>query len=761
MKIQFTIRNFLFLLFYFLVFKTECQVSQSKMDLFIEGLMKKMTLEEKIGQLNLPSIGFDITGPLLSKDVESKIQKGLVGGVFNTYTVNAVKKLQDFAITKTRLKIPLLFGFDVIHGHRTIFPIPLGLSCSWNLSLIEKTANAAALEASAEGLCWTFSPMVDISRDPRWGRVSEGAGEDPFLGSMVANAYVQGYQGSQLDSNSTIMACVKHFALYGAAESGRDYNTVDMSLVKMYNDYLPPYKAAIEAGVGTVMTAFNEINGIPASGNKWLLMDLLRNQWKFNGFVVTDYTAINEMVAHGYGNEKTVCTKALKAGVEMDMVGELYLKHLAQLVKEKKIKHSEINRACKLILEAKYKLGLFSDPYKFIRSEKEKTEIRTADKLALSLEAAIESMVLLKNKNQILPLKKDQKIAFIGPFVKDKRNLIGNWSGAGDFKLAVSVWEALEQNIGLQNIVYAKGCNVLEDEKLIKKLNEHDGQIILEKHSPEALILEAIETSKSADVIVAMLGETFGMSGEAASRSDIRLPENQINLLKALKKTGKPIVLLLMNGRPLCLEWEDEHMEGILETWFAGSQAGEAIYKVLYGEAIPSGKITMSFPRNIGQIPIYYNVKNTGRPLDLNQKYTSKYLDVENDALYPFGYGLSYTEFKYKNLQIDKKQLHLKDSLIVSIEVENTGPFDATETVQLYIQDKIGSITRPVKELKGFKKIYLKKGETKQVKFTIREPMLRFYNESLKFKSESGEFQIFIGKNSRDLENTYFHLILP
>ncbi|MDQ3141412.1 MAG: beta-glucosidase BglX [Bacteroidota bacterium] len=750
---------FLFLSLCFNVLQVEGQVPQTKMDLFIKDLLNKMTLEEKIGQLNLPSIGFDVTGPLLSKDVETKIEKGLVGGVFNTYTTTAVKKLQDIAVNKTRLKIPLLFGFDVIHGHRTIFPIPLGLSCSWNASLIEKTARAAALEANAEGLCWTFSPMVDISRDPRWGRVSEGAGEDPFLGSVLAKAYVYGYQGDQLDSKSILMACVKHFALYGAAESGRDYNTVDMSKVRMYNEYLPPYKAAIEAGVGTIMSSFNDINGIPATGNRWLMTELLRNQWNFKGFVVTDYTSINEMISHGFGDEKQVTEKAIKAGVEMDMVGELFLNILPKLVKEKKVSIQIINRACRLVLEAKYKLGLFSDPYKFIDPDKEKTEAMSADKLDLSLKAAIESMVLLKNKNHTLPLRKNQKVAFIGPLVKDKRNLIGNWSGAGDYTKAVSLWDALERNIENQDLHYAKGCNMLEDDALIKKLNEHGGQIIKDELSPDKLIDQAIELAQQVDVIIAVMGETFGMSGEAASRTDIGLPENQKALLKALTKTGKPIVLVLMNGRPLTLEWEDQHMDAILETWFAGTRAGDAIYNILYGYSVPSGKLTMTFPRDIGQIPIYYNTKNTGRPYDGKNKYSSKYLDESNDPLYSFGFGLSYTTFKYKNFKLLKNTLHANDSLIATIDIENTGDYEGEEIVQLYIQDKIGSITRPVKELKGFTKIFLKKGETKRVEFVIKETMLRFYNETLQWRSEPGAFQLMIGSNCMDVESVPFQLI--
>lgn len=731
----------------------------AKMNQFITALMQKMTLEEKIGQLNLPSVGFDVTGPVLSQGVEEKIKKGLVGGVFNTFTPIAVRKLQDIAVKETRLKIPLLFGYDVIHGHRTIFPVPLGLSASWNLSLIEHTARAAAEEASADGLNWTFSPMVDIARDPRWGRVSEGAGEDPWLGSQIAKAMVKGYQGNDLSKDNTILACVKHFALYGASEAGRDYNTVDMSRVKMYNEYLPPYKAAVDAGAATVMTSFNEIDGIPATANKWLLTDLLRKQWGFKGLIVTDYTAINEMIAHGMGDEKKVGELALKAGVDMDMVGEVFLKHGVELVRSGKVSQTQIDAACRRILEAKYKLGLFEDPYRYVSEERNKAQIMNAEKLQLSKEAAIKSMVLLKNANQTLPLDAAKKIAFIGPLVKNQRDLIGNWSGAGDWKKAVSVWAALEQKFGADKFSYAKGANLIDDEALRKRLNDHDAQIVAESASPEQLINEAVQTAQKADVVVAVLGEAFGMSGEAASRSRIGLPDNQLELLKALKKTGKPVVLVLMNGRPLTLSWEDEQVEAILETWFGGTQAGAAIADVLFGEANPSGKLTMSFPRNEGQIPVYYNAKNTGRPFDANQKYTSKYLDISNSPLYPFGYGLSYTSFSYGDIKLSKSSISGTEPIRISITISNTGSYDGTETVQLYIRDMVGSITRPVKELKGFQQLFLKKGESKEVTFTLTVNDLKFYNSDLKWVAEPGDFKVFAGGNSRDVKEAGFKLV--
>lgn len=731
---------------------------EMKMNQFITALMQKMTLEEKIGQLNLPSVGFDVTGPILSEGVEEKIKKGLVGGVFNTYTPVAVRKLQDIAVNETRLKIPLLFGYDVIHGHRTIFPIPLGLAATWDTALVQRTARAAADEATADGLNWVFSPMVDIARDPRWGRVSEGAGEDPWLGSQMAKVMVKGYQQNDLASDNTVLACVKHFALYGAAEAGRDYNTVDMSRLRMFNEYLPPYKAAIEAGVATVMTSFNEIDGIPATANKWLLNDLLRKQWGFKGMIVTDYTAINEMIAHGMGDEKKVGELSLNAGVDMDMVGEVFLKHSVKLVKTGKVSIAQVDAACHRILEAKYKLGLFDDPYRYVNEARNKTAILSEEKIQLSKEAAIKSMVLLKNANQTLPLNAAQKIAFIGPLVKDQRNLIGNWSGAGDWKKAVSIWNALEQKYGAGKFLYAKGCNLVDDPVLRKRLNDHDGQITPDEKTPEQLISEAVQTAQQSDVIVAVLGEAFGMSGEAASRSMIGLLDNQVELLKALKKTGKPIVLVLMNGRPLTLSWEDQNMDAILETWFAGTQAGNAIVEVLFGEANPSGKITMTFPRNVGQVPIYYNAKNTGRPFDENQKYTTKYLDVPNTPLYPFGYGLSYTTFSYGDISLNKTIINATDKLQVTVNITNTGNYDGEETVQLYIRDMVGSITRPVKELRRFEKITIKKGESREVSFTLTVEDLKFFNKDLKWVAEPGEFRVFVGTNSQDVKEATFTL---
>jgi beta-glucosidase len=726
---------------------------------FIDNLMGKMTLEEKVGQMNLPSVGFDVTGPVVSEGVDEKIKKGLVGGVFNTFTPIAVRKLQQLAVNESRLKIPLLFGYDVIHGHRTIFPINLGLSCSWDLDLIERTARAAAAEASADGLNWTFSPMVDIARDPRWGRVMEGSGEDPFLGSCIARAMVHGYQGQNFDKADTVLACVKHFALYGAAEAGRDYNTVDMSPVKMFNDYLPPYKAAVDAGAASVMTSFNEINGMPASGNKWLLTDLLRKQWGFKGFVVTDYTAINEMMAHGVGDETKVSELALNAGVDMDMVGEVFLKHASELVKSGKVSEAQIDAACRRVLEAKYKLGLFDDPYRFISDERNKTEMMSADKLQLSKEAAIKSMVLLKNSNQILPLSAQKKVAFIGPLVKDQRNLIGSWNGAGDWHKAISIWQALDTKFGANKFLYAKGCNLMDDAALIERLNRDGASLSRDDKTPQELVKEAVQTAQQADVVVAVLGEPCSLTGEAASRSRIGLFHNQIELLKALKGTGKPIVLVLMNGRPLTLAYENQISDAILETWFGGTEAGPAIVDTLFGEANPSGKLTMSFPYNEGQIPIYYNAKNTGRPFVEKEKYKSQYLDVSNAPLFPFGYGLSYTTFAYGDLSLSSATLKPSETLTVTTTIKNTGKYPGVETAQLYIRDLVGSITRPVKELKGFEKVELKPGESKTISFKLTSDDLRFYNSDLKYAAEPGEFHVFCGTDSKSVKEAMFTLV--
>ncbi|WP_461489332.1 beta-glucosidase BglX [Pontibacter sp. HJ8] len=737
------------------------QSTDPEMDKFINDLLAKMTLEEKIGQLNLVSVGFDVTGPIVSENVDENIRKGNVGGVFNTFTPVAVRKLQEFAVNNTRHKIPLLFGYDVIHGHRTIFPMPLGLASSWDMQAIERSARIAAEEATADGLNWVFSPMVDIARDPRWGRVAEGAGEDPWLGSRVAEAMVRGYQGDDLTLPNTAMACVKHFALYGAAEAGRDYGTVDMSLQRMFNEYMAPYKAALDAGAGSVMTSFNEINGVPATGNRWLMTELLRDQWGFDGFVVTDYTAINEMMAHGVGNEGEVAALALKAGVDMDMVGELFLKELGAQVKNGKVTEEEINLACRRVLEAKYKLGLFQDPYRYINEERAKNTMMKPEFREAARDIARKSMVLLKNEKNALPLKPSGTIALIGPLARNQRDLIGNWSGAGDWKQAVSVEQGIRNAVGSKvRINYAKGANITDDAQMIRRLNAHGGLLELDKRSSEAMIKEAVQVARNSDVVVAVVGEAQGMSGEAASRADIGLPGQQLALLKALKATGKPLVIVLMNGRPLTLNWEHENANAILETWFAGTEAGNAIADVLFGSYNPSGKLTMTFPRHVGQVPIFYNAKNTGRPFngeELN-KYTSRYMDVPNEPLYPFGHGLSYTTFQYSKPQLSKTTLKGTELLEIQVDVRNTGNYDGEEVVQLYVQDVVGSSTRPLKELKGFQKITLKKGESKTVTFKLTADDLKFYNNEMQYVYEPGEFRVFVGTSSRDVQEAGFRL---
>jgi beta-glucosidase len=726
---------------------------------FIDDLMSKMTLEEKIGQMNLLSVGFDVTGPIVSKDVDEKIKKGLVGGIFNTFTPDAVRKLQQIAVNQSRLKIPLLFGFDVVHGHRTIFPINLGLSCSWDTDLVERTAQAAAAEATADGLNWAFSPMVDIARDPRWGRVMEGSGEDPYLGSLIAKATVRGYQGRSYEKPNRLLACVKHYALYGAAEAGRDYNTVDMSPVKMFNDYMPPYKAAVEAGADSIMTSFNEVNGVPATGNKWLLDDILRKRWGFNGLIATDYTAVSEMVNHGVGDEAKVAELSINAGVDMDMVSELFIKEGADLVKSGRVSEAKIDAACRRILETKYKLGLFDDPYRFVSNKNSQDQMMSSDKLALSKEAALKSIVLLKNSNQVLPLNASKKVAFIGPLVKDQRNLIGSWSSAGDWKKATSIWQALETKYGANKFLYAKGCNLVDDKALIEKLNLNGAELSQDATPPEDLLKEAVKTAEQAEVVVAVLGESCAFSGEASCRSEIGLFHQQVALLKALKKTGKPIVLVLMNGRPLTLRYENIIMDGILETWFAGTEAGPAIVDTLFGDSNPCGKLTMSFPVNVGQIPIYYNAKNTGRPFEEKEKYRSKYLDVSTSPLFPFGYGLSYTDFEYGPVSVSSKTLKPSETLTVTTTVKNIGKRAAVQTMQLYTRDLVGTITRPVKELKGFQKVELKPGEEKTISFNLTSDDLRFYNSELEFKAEPGEFKVYCGPDSQNVQEANFTLI--
>ncbi|RYD76930.1 MAG: beta-glucosidase BglX, partial [Sphingobacteriales bacterium] len=734
----------------------------AKMNTFITNLMAKMTVDEKIGQLNLPSSGDITTGQANSSDIGKKIKNGQVGGLFNIKGVDKIKAVQKVAVEESRLKIPLLFGMDVIHGYNTVFPIPLGMSATWDMTAVQKSARVAAIEASASGINWTFSPMVDISRDPRWGRISEGSGEDPYLGSQIAAAMVKGYQG-KLQANNEILACVKHYALYGAAEAGRDYNTTDMSKVRMYNEYFPPYKAAVDAGAASIMASFNEVDGIPATGSKWLMTEVLRNQWGFKGFVVTDYTGIPEMIAHGMGDLQTVSALAMNAGIDMDMVGEGFLGTLKKSLAEKKVSINEINRACRLVLQAKYKLGLFTDPYKFCDPTRAEKEVFNAENRQIAREISAESFVLLKNKNNVLPLKKSGTIGLIGPLADNTANMYGTWSVAALFDKSVTVLQGLKNALGNDaKILTARGSNFLADSVAEHRyVNVHNPTYKRDTRSEEEMIKEALKVADKSDVIIATMGEGSEFTGEASSVTDIQIPETQKNLLKALAKTGKPVVLVLFTGRPLALKWEEENIPAILNVWFPGSEAGNSIADVLFGKVNPSGKLSATFPQNVGQVPLYYAHKNTGRPLAEGkwfEKFRSNYLDVSNDPLYPFGFGLSYTTFNYSDVKLSANTLTKGKSITASVTLSNTGKYDGKEVVQLYIRDLVGSITRPVKELKGFQKVALKAGESKTISFNISENDLKFYNSDLKFVAEPGDFQVFIGTNSRDAKAASFSL---
>jgi len=742
--------------------KKPISAEEVKMNSFINNLLAKMTIDEKIGQLNLPSSGDITTGQANSSDIAKKIKDGHVGGLFNIKGVEKIKAVQKVAVENSRMKIPLLFGMDVIHGYNTVFPIPLGMSCTWDMDAVQKSARVAAIEASASGINWTFSPMVDIARDPRWGRISEGNGEDAYLGSQIAKAMVRGYQG-KLQANNEILACVKHYALYGAAEGGRDYNTTDMSKVRMYNEYLPPYKAAVEAGAASIMASFNEVDGIPATGSKWLMTEVLRNQWGFKGFVVTDYTGIPEMIAHGMGDLQTVSALALNAGVDMDMVGEGFLGTLRKSLAEKKVTIQQIDNACRLILQAKYKLGLFTDPYKFCDVQRAEKEVFSPENRQIAREISAESFVLLKNDNNILPLKKTGTIGLIGPLADNTANMYGTWSVAALFDQSVTVLQGLKNALGSDaKILTARGSNFLADSVLEHRyVNIHNPTYVRDSRTEADMIKEALKVAEKSDVVVATIGESSEFTGESSSVTDIQIPETQKNLLKALAKTGKPIVLVLFTGRPLALKWENENIPAILNVWFPGSEAGNSIADVLFGNVNPSGKLSTTFPQNVGQVPLYYAHKNTGRPLAEGkwfEKFRSNYLDVSNDPLFPFGYGLSYTTFSYSDIKLSSNTLSKGKSITATVTLSNTGKYDGKEVVQLYIRDLVGSITRPVKELKGFQKVSLKAGESKEISFTLSENDLKFYNSDLKFVAEPGDFKLFIGTNSRDVKEASFTL---
>jgi beta-glucosidase len=747
-----------FLITFASIFIASAGIAQQKpMNEYINGLMSRMTLKEKIGQLNLMVAGDITTGGSVDNKVVNDIAAGKMGGVFNVKGVDKIRVLQDVAVKKSRLGIPLIVGMDVIHGYETIFPIPLGISCSWDIPSIELSAHIAAKEASADGIDWTFSPMVDVALDSRWGRVCEGAGEDPYLGSRIAEAMVRGYQGDY-SSKDNIMACLKHFALYGAVEAGKEYNTVDMSRVRMYNQYFSPYKAAIDAGVGSVMSSFNLVDGVPATANNWLLNDVLRNQWKFNGFVVTDYGSIGEMTSHGLGDLQNCSAMALKAGTDMDMCTQGFVKTLEQSLAEGKVTTADIDMACRRVLEAKYKLGLFKDPYKYLDASRRKRDIFTAQNRAVARQLAAESFVLLKNEGQILPLQKRGKIALIGPLANTRANMAGTWCVAYTPDRYSTLKEGIERAVaGKADLLYAQGSNLTADEAL-QKVAEFGKTI--PRGDNEKLKAEALQIAKQSDVIIAAMGECADMSGESSSRANLDLPDVQMSLLRDLVATGKPVILLNFSGRATVMKWESEHVNAIMNVWFGGSETADAISDVLFGDVNPSGKLTVSMPQSTGQEPLYYNHLPTGRPVPDGtkdyRKYASNYLDVRNDALYPFGYGLSYTTFDYGDIRLSSDKMPSDGSIKASINVKNTGSRDGDEIVQLYIHDQVAGISRPVKELKGFRRVHLSAGESKNITFDITPDLLKYYNNNLENVLEPGTFDLMIGPNSSNLKSVSF-----
>lgn len=724
---------------------------QQDMHSFVDNLMSRMTLQEKIGQLNLQVAGDITTGQAQDTEVAGMIADGKMGGVFNLKGVDKIRSLQDVAVKKSRLGIPLIVGMDVIHGYETIFPIPLAMASSWDMEAIERAARIAAIEASADGIDWFYSPMVDICIDARWGRTAESAGEDPFLGSAVAQAYIRGYQGKDMKGKDEVMACVKHFALYGAVEAGRDYNTVDMSRLRMYNQYFPPYKAAAEAGAGSFMSSFNLVDGQHATANRWLLTDVLRKQWKWDGFVVTDYGSIGEMINHGFGDLAHNSALALHAGTDMDMCAQGFLGTLEQQVKDGRVSIADIDQACRRVLEAKYKLGLFADPYKYLDPERRARDIYTDANRQVSRDLAAETFVLLKNSGNILPLKGEQKIALIGPLADDRANIAGTWCVAYTPERYATIKEALQrkiQKLSNSKLLYAQGCNLTRDEALQRAAEFGK---TMPRGDEAQLKAEALDVARQADVIVCAMGECADFSGESSSRATLELPDVQRELLEELVKLGKPIVLLNFSGRATVLTWEQEHVDAIMNVWFGGSEAGDAICDVLFGDKAPTGKLTVTMPQAVGQVPVYYNHLNTGRPVpegaDHYFKYASNYLDVRNDPLYPFGYGLTYTTFEYgaPTLSADNKQ--------VSVVIKNSGMRDGDEVVQLYIRDVFASVSRPVKELKGFQRIHLKAGESKTVTFDLTPDLLSFYDYDGNLMLEPGDFVIMTGPNSRDVQS--------
>ena len=746
-----------------------CAQTQSQdkvMDRFIDDLMSRMTVEEKIGQLNLPATGEIVTGQAKSSVGAERIKAGEIGGLFNLKGADKIREVQRIAVEESRLGIPLLFGMDVIHGYETVFPIPLGLSCTWDMAAVEESAHIAAVEAGSDGICWTFSPMLDVSRDPRWGRVSEGNGEDPYLASRIAEAMVYGYQGrpgKQYETNEQIMACVKHFALYGAPEAGRDYNTVDMSLQRMFNEYMSPYKAAFDAGAGSAMVSFNEINGTPATANKWLLTDVLRDQWGFDGFVVTDYTGILELVDHGIGSFEEVSKRALNAGVDMDMVSEGLFTYIKKGLEDGSVSQKTLDTACRRILEAKYKLGLFEDPYRYCKEGEAEAKVYCAEHRAAARRIAAESFVLLKNEEGLLPLDKKGTVALVGPLANTAANMPGTWSVAAQHNRTVTLLDGMRETLaGKVNVLYAKGSNLCSDPELEARSTMFGRELGRDSRSDAQLLSEALAVARRSDVVIAALGESSEMSGESSSRSDISIPDVQKRLLDALLATGKPVVLLLFNGRAMTIQEEAAKVPAILDVWFGGTETAYAVTDVLFGDVNPSGKLSCSFPKNVGQIPIYYAHKNTGRPLADNGwfvKFRSNYLDVDNDPLYPFGYGLSYTSFSYSPVTLSADRMDQNGSIKASVTVTNTGSVAGKEVIQMYIRDLVGSSTRPVRELKGFEKILLQPGESRTVEFTVDVEMLKFYDADMQYVAEPGTFRVFIGPDSTTDNAAEFELI--
>ena len=728
------------------------------MNEFVDDLMAKMTVEEKIGQLNLMP-GTDLTtGAKTNSPLVELVEKGMLGAVLNTKGAAKVRALQEVAVKKSRLHIPLIFGLDVIHGYETVLPIPLAQACSWNPQAIEAGARMAAEEATASGICWDYSPMVDVALDARWGRVAEGYGEDPYLSSVMGVAAIRGYQGAGEKAGyakNELMACLKHYALYGASESGRDYNTVDMSHLRMYNQYLPPYKAAVEAGVGSVMSSFNVVDGMPATGNRWLMTDVLRKQWGFGGFLVTDYGSIGEMTTWGFGDQKQSAAQALRAGTDMDMCSSAFLIQLKACLDDGTVTMAQVDQAVRRVLEAKYKLGLFDDPYRYCDPKREKKALYTAEHRQTARDIAAQTFVLLKNANDILPLKKQGSIALIGPLADTRNNLPGCWSTGDKPEKYSTIKEAMQRYLGDKaTVTYAQGSNIYDDS--VRQAAVCFGRPI-PRGDGKRMLAEAIEVAKNADVIVACLGEMAEMSGESSARTDLTMPDAEARLLKALVKTGKPVVLLNFAGRPTVLSWENDNVAAIMNVWFAGSETGDAICDVLFGDKVPTGKLVNSFPRVTGQEPLYYNHLNTGRPVEdgskVFRKYQSNYTDVTQGPLYPFGYGLSYTTYSYGPVTLSSPTMKAGSKITATATITNTGNRDGDEIVQFYIRDRFASVVRPVKELKGFQRVHLAKGESKAVSFDIDATTLSYYDSEGKAVLEPGDFDIMIGANSANVQS--------